>query len=197
MPLSVESNFKTISDHMQETYLGKYVLPEFQRTFVWDPQKIRALWESLYDGYPIGQLMFWGEATIDFPVRSLGLWQDEIKEARNIGQIVVDGQQRLTAIWLVLRGDVKLCFNLEAKKFTYDDRGDHILKLDILNGRSYDQVWEMDFFFANASPVQQQKFARELHRLNSVFTTTKIPFQLVTNTDYDTVVSIFTSSLSE
>ncbi|GFO96405.1 hypothetical protein ig2599ANME_0594 [groundwater metagenome] len=191
MALTVESNFKTISEHIQEIFLGKYVLPEFQRTFVWDNEKVKALWESLHDGYPIGQLMFWGEATIDFPVRTLGLKQDEIKDAKNIGRVIVDGQQRLTAIWLVLNSVNRLYFNLDTKKFTYDIGGENNLKLDILNNRSYDDATKMNFFFANATPIQQQKYATELHSLNSMFTTTKIPFQLITNTDYNTVVSIF------
>lgn len=191
MALTVESNFKTISEHIQEIFLGKYVLPEFQRTFVWDNEKVKALWESLHDGYPIGQLMFWGEATIDFPVRTLGLKQDEIKDAKNIGRVIVDGQQRLTAIWLVLNSVNRLYFNLDTKKFTYDIGGENNLKLDILNNRSYDEATKMNFFFANATPIQQQKYATELHSLNSMFTTTKIPFQLITNTDYNTVVSIF------
>ncbi|MBM3239299.1 DUF262 domain-containing protein [Candidatus Poribacteria bacterium] len=191
MVLSVEANFKTMNEHVQEIFLGKYVLPEFQRTFVWNYEKVKALWESLFDGYPIGQLMFWGEATIDFPVRALGLKQDEIKDVKGVERVIVDGQQRLTAIWLVLNGDIKLYFNLETKNFTYDARSKNVLNLDILNNRSYNEVTEMNFFFANATPIQQKKFARELFNLNSTFTTTKIPFQLITNTDYNTVVSIF------
>src|SRR6266852_4987007 len=142
MAITVESNFKTISEHIQEIYLGKYVLPEFQRTFVWSFEKIKSLWESLFEGYPVGQLMFWGQTTIDFPCRNLGLNQSDIenKTANNIERIIVDGQQRLTAIWLVLNGDVHLYFNLETKSFVSDDREDNLLKLDILSGRSYDDL---------------------------------------------------------
>jgi len=191
MSISVDPNTKTINKHVQELSLGKYVLPEFQRTFVWSNNQIKALWDSLYDGYPIGQLMFWGEVKEEFPVRALGLIQEELDEIKNIEKIIIDGQQRLTAIWLVLTGKIKLYFNLETNKFTFDSRGENILKLDILNSRSYDDAEKINFFFANATPIQQQKFASELHGLNSMFSNTLLPFQTVTNADYNTVVSIF------
>ena len=190
MLLSVEPNTKTVNQHVQEIFLGKYVLPEFQRTFVWNNPKVKELWESLYNGFPIGQLMFWGEATIDFPVRALGLEQQEIKLIKEGVRAIVDGQQRLTAIWLVLTGDIKLYFNLEAKQFTYDSRGRNILELDILNNRSYDEALKKNFFFVKVNQIQQEKFASDLHGLNSIFSHTQIPLQIITNTDYSTVVAL-------
>ena len=190
MALNVLSNNQPVSQYVQEIFLETYVLPEFQRTFVWSNDKVKKLWESLYDKYPIGQLMFWGDGTEteDFPVRALGLKQKEIKGGI---RVIVDGQQRLTAIWLVLTGDIKLYFNLESKKFTYDSRGENTLKLDIMNNRSYDEVLKMNFFFAHASSIQGQTFATELHNLNSMISNTYIPFQVVTHVDYNTVVNIF------
>ena len=191
MSVTIQSNDLSISKHVQEVYLGKYVLPEFQRTFVWDYEKVKSLWESLYDGYPIGQLMFWAEATIDFPVRALGVKQNEIKELKNVEKAIIDGQQRLSAIWLVLIGEIELYFNIETNKFTYDSRAKNLIRLDILNNRSYDDARKKSFFFAHATAIQKENFADTLDELNSMFTGTDIPFQIITNTDYNTVVSIF------
>src|SRR3989304_8771230 len=118
MALNVLSYNQPVSQYVQEIFLETYGLPEFQRTFVWSNDKMKKLWESLYDKYPIGQLMFWGDVTEteDFPVRALGLKQKEIKEIKGGIRVIVDGQQRLTAIWLVLTGDIKLYFKIKKKK---------------------------------------------------------------------------------
>jgi hypothetical protein len=121
----------------------------------------------------------------------MGKRQDEVKDVGKAECIIVDGQQRLTAIWLVLRGEIKICFDLEKAEFIASEQGQNALRLDILNGRDFNAALNSNFFFVNASENQQRTFAAALTRLNSFFTNTKIPYQLVKNTDYNTVVEIF------
>jgi hypothetical protein len=191
MALTVESNFKSVKDHIQEVYKDKYVLPEFQRTFVWGIEKVQSLWESLYNGFPIGQLMFWGEVDIDFPVRSLGISQEEVKEPGKADKLIVDGQQRITALWVVLKGEVPLYFDLERTVFSPDRQNENTIRLDILKGRTYDEALNANLFFVNASPNQKDRFSAQLTRLNSMLTNTTVPYQLIANAQYPTVVSIF------
>jgi len=75
---------------------GRVRIPDFQRPFRWNNQDVVALFDSLHQGYPIGNLLMWkreasaqritvGSIDIDAPQRSDALW-------------LVDGQQRVTSI---------------------------------------------------------------------------------------------------
>lgn len=75
---------------------GRVRIPDFQRSFRWNNQDVVALFDSLHQGYPIGNLLMWkreasaqrvtvGSIDIDAPQRSDALW-------------LVDGQQRVTSI---------------------------------------------------------------------------------------------------
>ncbi|GBC82948.1 hypothetical protein HRbin10_02086 [bacterium HR10] len=68
-------------------------IPEFQREFVWDPEQVKLLAESLYRDYPIGSFLLWDSSEYQEAKTAKGsqasLW-------------IVDGQQRTTALCLLL-----------------------------------------------------------------------------------------------
>lgn len=77
---------------------GVLQLPDLQRPFVWPKTKARDLLDSMYRGYPVGELMFWSVAQRD-ESRAIG----SVVETTAVHQIV-DGQQRLTSLFAVLKG---------------------------------------------------------------------------------------------
>ncbi|WP_283620927.1 GmrSD restriction endonuclease domain-containing protein [Limosilactobacillus avium] len=74
---------------------GRVGLPEMQRPFVWSSTKVRDLIDSLYNGYPIGYIVTWLN-----PAAKLKNDSDS-----NNKEIIIDGQQRLTALKAALNGD--------------------------------------------------------------------------------------------
>jgi hypothetical protein len=187
--LLVEPQNHSIKDHVQMIEAGDYGLPEFQRTFVWDEERVQRFWESLHRGFPVGQLMFWEpDNQADFPMRSFGRNQADLANGRRYAAI--DGQQRLTAIWLVLKGDIPLRFDLDQGQFTYRDTRQSI-HLDILARRTTTQAMRQNFFFLSASGDQQESFAESLHNLNATLTARTIPSQTIRHANYATVVNIF------
>lgn len=110
-PIEIRKALKHIAQH-------DYALPAIQREFVWPPEKICALFDSLLRGYPIGSFLFWTvEPTnsrefkfYDF-VRHYHKRDNphcqplEIMDARPL-TAVLDGQQRLTAFNIALRGSM-------------------------------------------------------------------------------------------
>ncbi len=72
---------------------GRFDVPEFQRAFVWRPDQVRALIDSLYRGYPIGQVLTWAA-----PRYGAGNPGPEEGDGKHW---LVDGQQRATALCLV------------------------------------------------------------------------------------------------
>ena len=78
--------------------LGEIGLPDIQRPFVWKNAKVRDLFDSMYKGYPVGYFLFWQNGLAED--RSIGS-EPKQKTAR---LVIVDGQQRLTSLYSVLRG---------------------------------------------------------------------------------------------
>jgi hypothetical protein len=79
--------------------LGQIGLPDIQRPFVWKNSKVRNLFDSMYRGYPVGYLLFWENALLD-GVRTIGTDQKQV--VPNL--LLVDGQQRLTSLFAVVKG---------------------------------------------------------------------------------------------
>lgn len=79
---------------------GDIGLPDIQRPFVWKPTQVRDLFDSMYKGFPVGYLLFWANYHFD-NTRQIGT---QAKQARIPRLLIVDGQQRLTSLFAVLKG---------------------------------------------------------------------------------------------
>ncbi len=89
----------SVTPHPIETLLtwvksGEVAIPEIQRPFVWDATKVRNLLDSLYRGYPVGYLIAWRNPTVRL--------KDGTSSAGK--RILIDGQQRVTALMAALLG---------------------------------------------------------------------------------------------
>lgn len=99
---------------------GELRLPEMQRRYVWRSTRVRDLMDSLYRGYPSGAILLW-ETGEDVPLQEFAVPQ-QANPYRNT-QLLLDGQQRLTSLSAVIRGEpvtvrgrkkpIELLFNLE------------------------------------------------------------------------------------
>lgn len=94
-PSSVDTN---LSQLLLEASIGKIQLPEFQRDWTWDDNRIRGILASLSQGYPMGAIMRlqYGNPDIKFRYRTL-------EGVRSTGEtpeyLILDGQQRLTSMY--------------------------------------------------------------------------------------------------
>ena len=98
----------SVTPHSIETLLtwvksGEIAIPEIQRPFVWDATKVRNLLDSLYQGYPVGYLIAWRNPTVKL--------KDGTPSAGK--RILIDGQQRVTALMASLLGREVLNKNYE------------------------------------------------------------------------------------
>jgi hypothetical protein len=84
----------TLSSLMDAIELGTISLPDIQRPFVWTNAKVRDLFDSMYQGFPVGYLLFWENASAD-DARVIGT--DKKQKVPSL--LIVDGQQRLTALY--------------------------------------------------------------------------------------------------
>jgi len=103
----------SVNQHPIQTLLtwiksGEIAIPEIQRPFVWDATKVRDLIDSLYEGYPIGYLIAWRNPTIK-------LKDGTSSEGK---RILIDGQQRVTALMASLLGEQVINKDYKRTKIT-------------------------------------------------------------------------------
>lgn len=109
-------NLETIAETLRKIQAHEYVLPAIQREFVWRPAQISRLFDSLLRGYPIGSFLFWRverERVRDYRYYDFITKYHELKAAHcppldllpdRPVIAVLDGQQRITALNIGLRG---------------------------------------------------------------------------------------------
>ncbi len=110
----------TIADALGRIQNKSYVLPAIQREFVWKPEQIERLFDSLMQGYPFGTFLFWkveAETSGKFKFYDfvLNYHQRDAAHCPELGRLhnqtviaVLDGQQRLTALNIGLRGSMAI-----------------------------------------------------------------------------------------
>ncbi len=100
---------------------GDLRLPEMQRDYVWTATRVRDLLDSLYRGYPSGAILVW-ETEMETPSRNLAVDQAS-SPFKSSHKLLLDGQQRLTSLSAILRGQqvsvrnrkkpIEVLFNLD------------------------------------------------------------------------------------
>lgn len=113
----------TIYEAMQNIQNGKYVMPAFQRQYVWSMEQIEKLWDSILLDYPIATFLFWhvDDENITWDTYFCNFLSsvtfDSRKQADSVNYelssidvkltdtAVLDGQQRLTSLFLSLFGE--------------------------------------------------------------------------------------------
>ena len=91
---------------------GHMALPEFQRGYVWGREQVRKLFQSLYRGHPVGSLLVWATDASTAAHRGDG------RLAPGVVKLLLDGQQRITSLYGVIRGKPPRFFDGNAKAFT-------------------------------------------------------------------------------
>ena len=103
----------SVTPHPVETSLtwvksGEIAIPEIQRPFVWEATKVRNLLDSLYHGFPVGYLITWRNPNV------------KLKDGTTSSgkRILIDGQQRVTALMAALLGREVLTKDYETIRIT-------------------------------------------------------------------------------
>lgn len=99
----------TILDHIDS---GHMALPEFQRGYVWNRDQVRGLFDSLYKRHPVGGLLVW--ATESRTAEHRG----DSPLVAGVVKLLLDGQQRMTSLYGVIRGKPPLFFDGNVQAFT-------------------------------------------------------------------------------
>lgn len=99
----------TILDHIDS---GHMALPEFQRGYVWNRDQVRGLFTSLYRRHPVGGLLVWVTES------RIAAHRGDGPLAIGVVKLLLDGQQRITSLYGVVRGRPPKFFDGNAQAFT-------------------------------------------------------------------------------
>ncbi len=102
-----------IADILNNIDSEALALPVFQRGYVWKRRQVKDLMNSLYSGYPIGSLLTWTTRAEQVEVRG----SDRVRTSGAI-ELLLDGQQRVTSLYGLVRGKPPAFFDGDAKAFT-------------------------------------------------------------------------------
>ena len=101
-----------ISAILDQIDLGGLALPEFQRGYVWNRDQVRGLMQSLYFRYPVGSLLVWVTSTSGAVARG-----DQELQTGSV-KLLLDGQQRITSLYGLVRGRAPAFFEGNDRAFT-------------------------------------------------------------------------------
>ncbi len=101
-----------VVDLLSDVKNGRIGLPDLQRPFVWKDSKVRELLDSMMKGYPIGYIMLWSSPEEYTTTSHIG---KNDKTYKRPDELVIDGQQRLTALLAAIYG-------IKIKDKNYKDR---------------------------------------------------------------------------
>lgn len=192
----------SVTPHSIETLLiwvksGEIAIPEIQRPFVWDAIKVRNLLDSLYQGYPVGYLIAWRNPTVRL--------KDGTHSAGK--RILIDGQQRVTALMASLLGlevltkdyetvRIRIAFHPQEEKFEVANpaiRKDVGWIEDVAVVFSPDaSLIELTDTYAERNPgADRRRVSRVLEKLRGIINNSVGIIDLAEDLDIETVTEIF------
>jgi hypothetical protein len=190
-----------ISTILDQIDMGSMALPEFQRGYVWNRIQVRDLMGSLYRRFPVGSLLVWDTKRDTTMVRGQVNVTDNVK-------MLLDGQQRITSLYGIVRGKAPQFFDGDRKVFTdlYFNVQDEIFEFYAPMKMKDNPLW-IDVTqllqkgiqpyvkqFAN-DPILAHNFDLYIDRLNKIHQIQGIDLHIDEITgpdkDTDTVVEIF------
>jgi len=201
----------TIENLVAAVQSGALRLPDIQRPFVWEKVKVRDLVDSIYRGYPVGELMFWNVPG-DEDTKTIGV----AAKTQTAKAKIVDGQQRLTSLYVVLTGEpvVDDDYRKERIKISFNPLNERFEVANVAHERSHEWIADISTVFANPLPtrrafLERYKAQHELtdeidDRIEAVFqklySLRKFSFTVVelqSNVDREQVAEIFVRINSE
>jgi len=195
---------------LEQVYQGQVRIPAFQRGFVWDADSVAHFLDSIYKGYPFGSLLFWVTQEQLTSERHLGPYELPEAQKRYPISYVLDGQQRLTSLFITFQTelprsgisewrtetdqkwkdvyfDLRAPTNPQIPHFAALEQGDvepsrHFPLSSLFDSVAYREA---------SSQFTTEADIRAIDRLHSIFKEAQIPVQVMETEDRATVATVF------
>lgn len=191
----------TIRNLITQVNSGSIRVPAFQRGFVWDPERVAFLMDSIYKEYPFGSVILWQTKEKLHAERMLGPFALPAPEADFPINYVLDGQQRITSIFGTFQTELEPAENQQWPNVYFDLKGDADLQesqfivLDDENvdpGRHFPVKTFFDTVaYRKATRVLDDGLAEQIDKVQERFKEAKIPTQDIVTNNRDQVAIVF------
>lgn len=198
-----EVNNVSISTLLGYVKDGTIAIPEIQRPFVWDTTKVRNLIDSLYKGYPVGYIITWKSPDVK-------LKDGSSSEGK---QVLIDGQQRVTALTASLLGQevldsnykkkrIKIAFNIKNEEFqtlnpAIEKQEEWISDISEFMKDGNIDTWQFVTDYSQKFDMSPNEVNKRINKLLAIKNIAIGRIELGSSLDIDTVTEIFVRINSE
>ncbi|WP_247527510.1 DUF262 domain-containing protein [Bradyrhizobium sp. 199] len=185
---------------IEELMAGRMRVPNFQRGFVWDPERVAYLMDSIYKGYPFGSILLWRTKQELTHERDLGPFQLPQNDPEYPTDYILDGQQRITSIFGAFQTEITLPQKPLWAKIYYDMKGSENAQESSFTALEDNEVSERHFPIGCLfDPVLYRKETADyddatiarLDKIQARFKEALIPVQTITTEDKTAVAIVF------
>lgn len=181
----------SIASFLEDVELGRIVLPEIQREYVWSEQKAKDLIDSLYKKFPVGVILLWRpKEIVDFR-----LLAGQAALTRDPDWLILDGQQRITSLNQIKKGEIKVLFNIDEDSFSIQNTA-------IANNPKWlrvDEIWKKDstviakeLTISLGVPLEEvyEKYVDKIKRMKEILDY-KMPYFEEREDDYERITQMY------
>ncbi|WP_410614857.1 DUF262 domain-containing protein [Amycolatopsis sp. lyj-109] len=187
---------------LDKLHSGQIRIPAFQRNFVWDPQRISHFMDSLYKGYPFGSILLWETQDKLKEERNLGPYRLPEPEKRHPISYVLDGQQRLTSLFVTFQTDFPLPSDEEWMPVYFDmvaSESPQRAQFVALHENEVDPerhfplscIFDVVRFRQSLLTFSSERHIHAADTLHNIFKEVQIPLQVMETEDRATVAVVF------
>jgi len=208
----IGSEPQKITDVIEHLRKDEYLIPTFQRDFVWQPENIRKLWDSIFRFYPIGSLLYWETDSYLQTPRKLGGFafphdEDTVRKFKD-WKYILDGQQRATSLLVSFLGgrgrvegnedfDYTMYFDATKEEGEFFFAGEHSKRAKSVDPAFLVRLrdvpdWGFTFYKdISAVPGFNSTIEHNLQQLSKIFTDYKIVVVRIKGVEVSEVCVIF------
>jgi len=180
---------------------GEIRIPAFQREFVWTPDQISFLLDSIYKNFPIGTVFLWKTSSRLESEKDLGNFTIPNPRKEHPVYYVLDGQQRITSLFSVFQTELVSNNNYEWLDIYYDFEASNdiqeskfvaLQEEEILEGRHFPMsvIFDASKFFAEASKLDEEK-RNEILKVQQMFQEYSLPSQEFETDSKESIAIVF------
>lgn len=192
----------TIRKLVQNVVEGEIRIPAFQRDFVWEPDRVQFLMDSLFKRYPVGTLLLWRTKEKLEHDRMLGPFKLQPPKKDYPIDYVLDGQQRITSIFSVFQTELikepktinwlDIYFDIDAKDDVQDSQFIALEKSEVKHNHiPLNILFDVKNYGAFVRNYPDQNRIHEIDALQAAFQEVQIPVETVEVEDHSRIAIIF------
>ncbi|MBF9769920.1 DUF262 domain-containing protein [Enterobacter asburiae] len=181
----------TIRKLIQAVTEGEIRIPAFQRDFVWEPDRVQFLMDSLYKKYPVGTLLLWRTKEKLEHDRMLGPYKLPDPKKDYPIEYVLDGQQRITSIFSVFQTELvkdpnnninwlDIYFDIDANKDVQDSQFIALQPQEVKDNHiPLNILFDVKNYGTFVRNYPNQERIAEIDRLQAAFQEVQLPTEIV------------------